>query len=100
MLEKLKQLNCDRLDLDEAVALHAFAGVMETSFAGFGVASPKWLTDAQRALDEEIRRRARDDLMARLARAKARKEALKTEAQKRADVDGEIAALEAALGGS
>lgn len=99
MLEKLKQLNCDRLDLDEAVALHCLASQMESAFASFGVTAPRWLGDSQRALDADIRRRVHDDLRLRLDRAKARREALKTADQKRADAEAEVAGLEALLAG-
>lgn len=97
MLEQLRNVNVDRMDLDEVVALLTFGEQLQANYTANALEVPEWITDKTSALKKEAQRRRRDNLEAALKSAVARKEALKTADQKRADTDAEIERLKAAL---
>jgi len=97
MYQHLKQLNMERIDVDEAVALVTYGRQLKAGFESYQVDAPAWLTDNIEALDKEIKSKRRDMLAARLAQAKSRLDALKTADEKRADLKAEIERLSAAL---
>lgn len=97
MFEKLKNLNVDRLiDTDEAVAMHATGKALLGTYAEFGMEAPGWLTANLAALTREIRARNAENVAKKLADLKARRSSLRTAAEQRADIEAEIARLEAA----
>jgi hypothetical protein len=98
VLEKLRNLNIERMiDLDEAVALFAFGNMVLTSYKDQTLEPPAWLTDNLSVLGKDIKERRRDNLEAALKEALAKKSALRTAEEKRADLDGEIERLQKAL---
>lgn len=94
MLEKLKNLTLDRLDIDEAVSLSAFARALKAEYEHVGAEAPAWLDDRSRELRSEIRDRLRDSVQKRLREAKSRLESLATPDEKRERLRQEIAELE------
>ncbi len=97
MLEQLKNFDEDRYNLDEMVALLSFAKDLNVTYADQGLEPPSWLKENTRSLERVIQAARRDDLEARLVRARARQEQLATPAEQRKDVAQEIQALEAEL---
>lgn len=97
MYDKLKALNVDRLDLDEAVALRALACSIKQEYELHALEQPRWLQDAARALDEEIARRRRDSLLRRRSEVKARLDGLKPASEKRRELARELKSLDAKL---
>lgn len=61
--------------------------------------TPEWITDKLAEVNHEITSRVRSELMKNLRAAKARRSALRTADEKRADLDEEIKELEAKLTG-
>lgn len=98
MLEKLRSINIDRMDIDEAIELAAFGKVAATTYGAYEVPVPDWLTDSLKTLDADIKRRRRDALEARLKTLQARKAALRSRDEERADIDAELARLSGVLG--
>jgi hypothetical protein len=98
MLEKLKNFDVDRLDLDELVMLSAFARILVAEFEVLKAQTPEWLEIQTKVLRRAILARQADMLEKRLREAKLRRDALKTPDEKRAALDNEIAELTAALG--
>jgi hypothetical protein len=98
MLEKLRSVNVDKMDIDDLVELAAFGQLARTTYSAYEVPTPEWLTDALKTLDADIKRRRRDALEARRKQIKARRAGLRTAAEERADLDAEDARLAAALG--
>ncbi len=94
MLENLKNLTLDRMDLDEAVALSAFARTLKGEYEHCGAEAPQWLDDKTRELRQEIRERLRDSVQKRLREAKSRLESLATPEEKRSKLKAEIETLE------
>lgn len=98
MLERLKNVNLDGMDIDEAVALSAFARGLKAEYDTLSLETPEWLDTRIRELRREIKRRSQDAIARRLAEAKARREALKPATEKREELDKEIAMLEQLVG--
>lgn len=93
-INALKGFVADRLDLDELVALYAFAGYMARTYDDLAVAVPSWLPAKTKEVKREIERRTADEKERKLAELKARRMAMATPDEKRARLDAEIAALE------
>jgi len=98
MLQQLKNLNIERLDLDEGVALAAFGRAMEAEYAHVSAEAPDWLTDNLKALRKEVRQRLQDTLESRLLEVTSRIESLSTVEEKRAKLREEKERLMAKLG--
>lgn len=94
MLQKLKNLDMERMDLDEAIELLSVANAMRVTYDAEQVEVPEWVDTSIRELKREIRSRQQDSRERRLKELKARREALATVDEKRAKIDREIADLE------
>lgn len=98
MLDKLKTLNLERMDLEECIELHAYATNVEVTFKRFEVPVPTYIVDGLDSLARDIRSRREDALKARLKEIKARKAALRTREEQRAELDNEEQRLTQLLG--
>lgn len=97
MLNSLKRLNVDTVDMDEALALRAFAKSLVAEYESALIPAPEWLTDAMRRLNVEIANRRRDVLELRLKEINREAAGLMTAAEKREKLAAEKTALEAQL---
>jgi hypothetical protein len=93
ILEKLRNPNIDRLDLEEAVFLFSFGNMVLTSYKEQDLEAPTWLEDSIGALKTEIKDRRRDNVLAALKENEAKYAALKTAEEKRKDIAAEIERL-------
>lgn len=98
MLDQLKNLNVDRPQLDELIALQAEAASLKGAYEKFGIEEPEWLSNADRNLHREIRNRAAADIERKIREKKGQLEGLKTTAEKRAALEADLAALNAKAG--
>lgn len=99
MLEKLKQLNLDRiLDMDEAVTLSAYARGLADEYSNLEMPAPEWLTKSTDILREEIARRTRAADLATLKALEGEIEGYKTVTEKRTDAVRRLADLQKKLG--
>jgi len=96
VLQALRNLNLDAIDLDEAIALYAQAKVTAEAFAEFAV-EPAWLTDVKERLGKWIKERRRDAIEHELKLAEVDLDKLKTAEEKRGDVKARIERLKAQL---
>ncbi len=99
MLEQLQNLQLERLGLDEAIALSAFARILKAEYEHANAEAPQWLDDRTREIRTEIRDRMRDSVAKRLKEAKARLESLATPEEKRAALRKQIEELEISAAG-
>lgn len=99
IIDRLKTLNLERLDADEAIADYVSAKGLIAGFGEFGVAPPTWLSDVSKNLGDEIRRRHRDMQVARLRELEAQETALLSRDEKRAAIKAEAEKLRAQLSG-
>lgn len=98
MLDQLKNLQIDRIDLDDAVALAAFGRMVEAEYNQVGSESPTWLSDNLKELRKEVRQRLSDSIERELSEAKARLDALSTTEEKRVALREKIDRLTSKLG--
>jgi hypothetical protein len=99
MLEKLKQLNLDRLlDMDEAVSLSAYARAMDQEYESLEIPAPEWLVKSSDVLREEIARRTRAADLAALKNVESELEGYKTVTEKRTEAQRRLANLQKKLG--
>ena len=96
-MERIRAVNVDRIDLDEAVELLAFAKLFDTEFTATGIPVPEFLTDAIGSLKNEIAARQKDARAKRLKQIRAAQAGLRTTEEKRADLAKEAEELEALL---
>ena len=99
MLERLKNLNLEGLDIDEAIALSGFARGMKAEYDALSLETPEWLDTRIREVRREIKSRTADMFEKRLREAKARYETLKPTAERRDEVKAEIEKLEQMMAG-
>ena len=97
MLQSLKRLNVDTVDMEEALSLRAFAKSLVSEYESALIPVPEWLADAVRRLNAEIANRRRDVLELRLKEIKREQSGLMTAAEKREKLAAEQTALEAQL---
>lgn len=97
MLSAIKDLDINRLELDEAIALQAFAGRLENEYMNYGLNVPVWLQRGRETLDTIIRTRKTDDLQRRLQIAQDRLIDLDNPSKKRMELEAEIALLQSEL---
>lgn len=97
MFDKLRHLDLDRLDVDEAVALVSFGEVLQAAYATRGLETPQWLVDNVRELNREIRNRHRDNLEKAKRETLAELEALKSRDERRGDLKSKLDRLNTAL---
>lgn len=96
--DRLRNLDVERLSLDEAIELSAFAKILRVEFEAQQSEVPDYVSLALKSLGREIHARQADALEKRLRELKLRREALKPAEKRRQETDDEIAALEAKLG--
>lgn len=99
ILDRLKNVNLERSDLDEIVELLAFGNMMFNGYGSVALEAPDWLKEAVDTLRKEAASRTRDNKLAALKQARLRMEKLKTADQKREETAAEIKRLETELGG-
>ena len=99
MLEKLKNLNLDRvLDNDEAVALSAYARGLENEYGHLEMPTPEWLVKSTDVLREEIARRTRAADLAELKRIESELDGYKTVTERKGEAQKRLASLQTKLG--
>lgn len=98
LLQQLKGVQVDGLQLDEAVLLLAIAGKMDEAYQQTVGEAPQWLTDARETLQKEVKSRSQDALEKRLKELEAQEDRLKSAQEKREDIAKERARIEAKLG--
>ena len=91
--------NCDlkNATLEELIVASAGQRAIIAEYQRHGIAVPEEMMEHANYLDRRIKRSVRAEKLAELKMAKARYEALKTDEEKRKDLEGKIAELEASL---
>jgi hypothetical protein len=97
MLEQLRQVNVDRLELDGLVALSAFAKGLGDEYKRLKIDPPEWVVNSTETVAVEIKSRIRADLIRRQRQARQQLELLKTPTEKKASLRKEIEEIEAQL---
>ena len=99
MLEKLKSLNLDKiLEMDEAIALSAYARSIEAEYEALDMAVPEWIIKATDVLRQEIARRTHAADAAEMKRLQGELDGYKTVSEKRNEAQRKLASLQKKLG--
>ena len=85
-------------NLDELILAQNHIEGLQAGYLKRSLPVPEWIAERLDEINREINERIKGDVKRRLKLAKAKREGLKTTAEKRADADAEIAALERQLG--
>lgn len=96
-LGTFKSFTADRMDIDELVALMAFGKSLRTEYDALQMEEPAFVDLQLKSLRREITARTADRLEARKRELTARIDSLKTPAQKKTELEKELANLEAQL---
>ena len=96
-LGTFKSFAADRMDLDELVALMAFGKSIRAEYEALQMEEPPFVDIQLKSLRREITARTADKLEARKRELTARIDSLKTQAQKKAELEKELAGLEKQL---
>ena len=91
----LKNFNADRLDMEDLVGLLADSKALRTEYEALQIEEPEYIDTTIKAIRREITARNADKIAARKRELTARIDSLKTPAQKKAELEKELAALEA-----
>lgn len=92
-IERLKNLQPAREDLDTLVLMAATAGTFRESYTANKLPVPEWLVVAARDLDKEIKQRRIEYAAKRKTEIAQSKRAMRTREQKLADLEKEEQAL-------
>lgn len=98
MLEKFKNFDVDRMDLDDLISLLAFGKLMRAEYEKLGLEEPDWVNDKLKTLHREIKSKIAEKLASRASEIGSRLEALKTPTQKKAELERELKKIKALLG--
>jgi hypothetical protein len=91
----LKNFNADRLDMEDLVGLLADSKALRTEYEALQIEEPEYIDTTIKAIRREITSRNADKIAARKRELTARIDSLKTPAQKKTELEKELAALEA-----
>lgn len=98
MLAQLRNVNVDRIDLDEAIGLLAFGELMLRSYPEHGLSVPEWLDENVKLLRREVNTRQRESLEKRRKELQLGIERTRTAQERRDAYARELADVEAKLG--
>ncbi|CAN5951000.1 unnamed protein product [Sphagnum jensenii] len=96
-LGTFKSFSADRMDIDELVALMAFGKALRSEYDALQMEEPAFVDLQFKSLRREITARTADKLEARKRELTARIDSLKTPAQKKQELEKELANLEKQL---
>lgn len=98
MLNQLRNLNLDRGDMAELLALAAFGFDLREQYVNHDLEVPEWLTENLLALDREVDSRRKDELKRQLKQTQFELERIKPAEEKRKELAEKAARLQAAIG--
>lgn len=96
--EQLKNLQFDRLDMDDLIEHSVQARHLIAERENHSLSQPEWLTDVMASLTREIKLKSRDELEKRRKELMAQQSGLETLTEKRERINRELATLDAKLG--
>ena len=89
MLDKLKNFDCEKGDVDEMIELSAFARGMQQEYVALSIDPPEWLEVKHKEVVREVNSRLADLREKRIREIDRALAALKTAEEKRTDLKAE-----------
>lgn len=96
-LDEFRNFVANRLPIDELVALSAFGKQLRTEYEVHNIEEPEFVDIQLKSLRREINTRVADQKEKMLRELKARRDALKTPAERKVELNKQIKDLEAEL---
>jgi len=93
-IDRLKNFNVDATDIDELVAISAFARSLAAEYEANTLEKPEWLETKSAELKREINGRQADARAKKIKEIKLKLGTLKTAEEKRNELNAELARLE------
>lgn len=97
LIEALKTLKTEQMDMDDMVALYSSAMSMKSTYESFKVPVPEFVTDAMGILDTEIKSKRRERLLRQRAILQAKEARLLSREEQRSKNSAELAEIESLL---
>jgi len=94
---QLKNFQIDDVSVNDLILAKKAAELLKEGREELSLESESWLDEVIDNIDSEVQRITKADIKRRLAKARARREELKTVSEKRKGLDAEIEALESQL---
>lgn len=98
MLNDLRNVRLDAVELDDAVALIAFGKSMQEVYEHHKLVAPPWLADNLKGLRKLVDDKRRDNLERARKRIELKLEEMKSTEEKRGDLSAELARIRQELG--
>lgn len=98
MLEQLRRFDAEKSNLEEMLALSAFAKTLSGEYSSRQLSIPEWLTGTQKSLNHEIMGKVRDQLEKRKRELLSQASGLESAEEKRKRIASELEAIDAQLG--
>lgn len=93
----IQNTDIEPLEIEELILAKAQLKTIDDEYQSMKLDPPEWVLERLHDVSHEISQRVQSQLKARLRNAKARREALRTNVEKRKDLDAEIKELEGQL---
>ena len=90
MINELKNANLDRPDMEELIALYAFAGSVTRTYVELKIETPDWLDSKMKDIRREITMRELANKEKRIKEVEARLTTLESVEEKRARLKREL----------
>jgi len=90
IVDALKRLNLEAMDMDDMVALYSVAKRLRESYEEYKLQTPDFLTEAMALLDRDIKSRRRDYLMRQMKILEAKKQRLMSREEQKNQVDTQV----------
>lgn len=97
MLHQFKTFQADRMDLDDLIALAAFGHMLRDQYEKFGLEVPDFVTDNIKAITREVKTKTAATLESRKRELLSRKDALKTPAERKREIEAELKQIDEQL---
>lgn len=94
MLHEFQSFKKEGLDMSQLVALSAFGRSLRAEYESFQIEEPEWLGVQLNTLRREVHSRNADSIEARRREIRSRLDSLKTPAEKREELQKELAELD------
>lgn len=97
MLQQLKTLDLDRIDIEDAVAAQTFGKALMENFKANKLPVPEWLQEKMPMLDRAIAESRRDLLTRERKHLQGQRDGLRSADERRKDLDSRLAEIDASL---
>lgn len=97
VLEALRRLKLDAMDMDDMVALYSVADGLKSTYERYKVQVPDFVTEAMNLLDNDIKSKRKEYLLRQKKILEAKQQKLLSREEQKARADAQLAEIEQML---